>query len=101
MLPGKITAEELYDVARSYIKEAGYTKEFFHRLGHGIGIDVHEYPLLDKGQTTVLQNNMTFTIEPSIMIPNKLWIRVEDVIVVTPKGGVKLNEATTEMIVLE
>ena len=104
MKPGRISAEKLCRVAQQVIEEAGYGtgrgKEFFHRLGHGIGIDVHEYPYLDKGYKEVLQENMTFTIEPSMLIPDQLWIRVEDVVRVTPEGGQSLNQAARDIIVI-
>ncbi len=93
MKAGQITAEGLDKVARDYIYNAGYVNnEFFHRLGHGIGIDVHEYPYLNYGYTEVLQENMMFTIEPSIHAPG-VWTRVEDIVMVTKDGGVNLNSA--------
>ncbi len=102
MKPG-ITAGDLDKVARNFIRDAGYVNnEFFHRLGHGIGIDVHEYPFLNDGYDEPLQNNMTFTIEPSLLFDN-IWTRVEDVVVVTPNGGVSLNKApgVDDLIVIE
>ena len=100
MLPGRITAEELNRTARKVIDDAGYQKEFFHRLGHGIGIDTHEYPFLDKGYSEMMQANMCFTVEPSILIPDVCWIRVEDVVRCTPQGGESLNRVTRDMLVL-
>jgi len=101
MIGGKITAGEVDRSARSIINEAGYGEGFFHRLGHGIGIDVHEAPFLTFSDNTLLQNGMTFTVEPSVMVPNKCWIRVEDVVVVTDKGGDCLNKVTKEIIVID
>ena len=62
MIPNKITAEQLDKLARDIIADGGYTKEFSHRLGHGIGIDVHEYPYLSIGYSNLLQENMTFKV---------------------------------------
>lgn len=105
MKPGQISAEELNQVSRKVIEDAGFGtgmgQAFFHRLGHGIGIDVHEYPYLDRGYTEVLQENMTFTIEPSVLIPDELWIRVEDVVRVTPQGGESLNQTSQDIIVID
>jgi len=100
MIPGKITCEDLNMVARNYIKEQGYDNGFRHRLGHSIGRDVHEYPYLMPGYKETLQKNMTFTIEPSVIIDNELLIRVEDVVVVGEKGGISLNNYSKDIIVI-
>ncbi|NNF98524.1 MAG: aminopeptidase P family protein [Desulfobacteraceae bacterium] len=100
MKAGTITAEALNGVSREVIEAAGHGEKFFHRLGHGIGSDVHEFPFLDIGYTTILEQGMTFTIEPSIFIPEKLLIRVEDVVLVTREGGEPLNKATKEILVV-
>lgn len=99
-VPGRMTAVELDKTARRVINEGGYYDEFFHRLGHGIGIDVHEYPYLNKGYTEPLQTGMTVTIEPSVMIEGKLRIRVEDIYHITENGAESFNKVTKEMIVL-
>jgi Xaa-Pro aminopeptidase len=100
MKAGQITAEEANQAARNIIEAAGYGPNFFHRLGHGIGIDVHEPPFLAKGDTTTLEANMCFTVEPSIWVSGKCFTRVEDVVVVGPDGGSSLNEYTREILVL-
>lgn len=92
MKAGKITGEQANLVARRLIEEAGYGEHFFHRLGHGIGLDVHEPCYLSDGDTIVLESGMTFTIEPSIFIPNKFGARIEDVFVVTENGAEPLNQ---------
>ncbi|MEZ4617114.1 MAG: M24 family metallopeptidase [Caldilineaceae bacterium] len=53
--------------ARQVIADAGYGEAFMHRLGHGIGMDVHEPPFLTAGDQTILQPGMCFTAEPSIL----------------------------------
>ena len=100
MKSGMTTAQQANEVARTVIEEAGYGKNFFHRLGHGIGIDVHEPPFLAPGDTTVLQSGMCFTVEPSIWVSGKCFTRVEDVVLVTEEGGVNLNTATRDILVL-
>lgn len=92
MKAGAITGEVANLTARRIIEEAGYGEHFFHRLGHGIGLDVHEPCYLSDGDTTVLEAGMTFTIEPSIFIPDKFGARIEDVFVVTPDGAEPLNQ---------
>ena len=66
----------------------GYGKDFRHRLGHGIGWDVHEPPFLTKGDTTLVREGMIFTIEPSIFRDMDFSARVEDCIVARP-GAVR------------
>ncbi len=77
--------------ARAVIADAGYGDAFRHRLGHGIGMDVHEPPFLTAGDDTVLEEGMCFTVEPSIFMPHRLGARVEDVVVVRPGGGEPLT----------
>jgi Xaa-Pro aminopeptidase len=100
MKAGQITAEGANAAGRRVIEAAGYGPNFFHRLGHGIGIDVHEPPFLAKGDKTVLQANMCFTVEPSIWVEGRCFTRVEDVVVVAPEGAFSLNQATRELLVI-
>ena len=77
--------------ARKVVTDAGFGpdyKLFGHRVGHGIGMDGHEWPYLVRGNTTLLQANMTFSDEPGIYIPGEFGIRLEDDMRVTPDGGV-------------
>lgn len=83
--PG-ITASELDAVARDIITKAGYGEYFIHRLGHGIGLNVHEEPQIMEGNDIVLQEGMCFSIEPGIYIPNVAGVRIEDCGVVTKNG---------------
>jgi Xaa-Pro dipeptidase len=67
--------------ARKVITDAGYGpdyKYFTHRLGHGMGMDGHEWPYLVRGNTTKLQPQMTFSDEPGIYIRGEFGIRLED-----------------------
>ncbi|MBI3734587.1 MAG: M24 family metallopeptidase, partial [Chloroflexi bacterium] len=68
---------------------------------HGIGVTVHEPPWLDVIEQTVLQANMTFTVEPSIIVPERFGNRVEDVIVVTEGGGVSLYQADHRLYLVD
>ncbi|MFO7631216.1 MAG: Xaa-Pro peptidase family protein [Caldilinea sp.] len=79
--------------ARQVIVDGGYGPAFRHRLGHGIGMDVHEPPFLTAGDETVLQEGMCFTAEPSIFMPHHLGARVEDVVVVRSTGGEALTSS--------
>jgi len=85
------TCEAADAAARAVIADAGYGYAFRHRLGHGIGMDVHEPPFLTTGDTTVLQEGMCFTVEPSIFIPHHAGCRVEDIVVVRAQRGEPLT----------
>jgi Xaa-Pro dipeptidase len=76
--------------ARKVIADAGYGpdyKYFTHRVGHGIGMDGHEWPYLVRGNTTPLATNMTFSDEPGIYIPGEFGIRLEDDMHITENGA--------------
>jgi len=100
MRAGQVTAAELKAIARRVIEEAGYGEGFTHRLGHGIGVTVHEPPYLDVVDQTVLQANMTFTVEPSVVVPGRFGNRVEDVVLVTERGGQSLNRAPHDLVIV-
>lgn len=83
--PG-ITCAELDAVARDFLAQAGYEKEFGHSLGHGVGYEIHETPFAAKGVKTVLKPGMSVTIEPGVYIEGKLGVRIEDLVLVTAAG---------------
>ncbi|MXV92027.1 MAG: M24 family metallopeptidase [Chloroflexi bacterium] len=95
------TTSDADRAARDVIESAGYGEAFRHRLGHGIGMDVHEPPFLTRGDETPLQDGMLFTIEPSIMQLNDYSARVEDVVVARAGGGEKLTNGWQELVVIE
>jgi Xaa-Pro dipeptidase len=100
MKAGEVTCEQVDAAARQVIEAASYGKEFRHRLGHGIGMDVHEPPFLTKGDTTPIREGMMFTVEPSITQMNTFSARVEDVVVARPGGGEKLTNGYQSLIVI-
>jgi Xaa-Pro dipeptidase len=97
---GETTAEEVDATARQVMVDGGYGDAFMHRLGHGIGMDVHEPPFLDKGDATPIREGMVFTIEPSIFIADEGFIRVEDCVVARPVGGVPLSNFSRDLLVI-
>lgn len=94
--PG-ITAGEIDEIARTVISEAGYGAYFTHRLGHGIGTSVHEFPSLVTGNPLVLEKNMCFSIEPGIYIPDQVGVRIEDCVYVTEDGCQPFTTTTKEL----
>jgi Xaa-Pro aminopeptidase len=84
-------AREVNAACRQPIEEAGLGEHFRHRMGHGIGMDVHERPFISTEDETPLQPGMTFTDEPSIIIPGRYSLRIEDVVVCEEGGGRTLN----------
>ena len=95
------TAAAADAAARAVIAAAGYGSAFRHRLGHGIGLDVHEAPFLTADDATPLEEGMTFTVEPSIMQLDTFSARVEDVVVVRDGGGEPLTSGFQALIVIE
>lgn len=91
----------LDDVARKMIKDAGYGDNFQHSLGHGVGLRVHENPIVTfRMDDQIIPELCVLAIEPGVYVPNKFGIRVEDNVQVTRNGGVHLTNAPKELVVL-
>ena len=94
--PG-VKASDLDKAARQVIIDAGYGEFFPHRLGHGLGLNVHEYPSITSSNDLVLEEGMTFTIEPGIYVPNVAGVRIEDDLLVTADGCETLTKFPKEL----
>ena len=87
--------------ARDVIEAAGHAGHFQHGLGHGVGLEVHEAPIMGYGRTGKLEDRVPVTVEPGVYLPGKGGVRIEDVLVVTAGGGARiLTSATRELLVL-
>jgi Xaa-Pro aminopeptidase len=89
--PGTL-AREVNVACRAPIEEAGLGEHFRHRMGHAIGLDVHERPFVSPEDETPLEAGMTFTDEPSIIVPGAFGVRIEDIVVCEAEGGRYLLE---------
>lgn len=97
--PG-VTAASVDAAAREVLEGAGYGEAFIHRTGHGIGLEVHEAPYIVAGNDLVLEEGMTFSIEPGIYLDGRFGMRLEDIVAVTADGVTRLNNAVREAVVV-
>jgi Xaa-Pro aminopeptidase len=87
--------------AREVIEAAGHAAHFQHGLGHGVGLEIHEAPMLGYGRTGKLTDRVPVTVEPGVYLPGMGGVRIEDVLVVTAGGGARfLTSTTRELLVL-
>ncbi|MBI9019553.1 MAG: aminopeptidase P family protein [Phycisphaerae bacterium] len=96
-LKTNVVVGKIDDAARNLITEAGYGPEFRHGLGHGVGLEIHEFPFLAKTSKAKLKKNMIITIEPGIYINGVGGVRLEDDILIIPGGHKNLCKLSTKM----
>ena len=92
--------QDLDRAARAIIEAAGYGEHFFHRLGHGIGLEGHEDPYLVEGNAAPLLVGDAFSIEPGIYLEGRYGVRIEDIVVCSEGGADLLNDAPRELLVV-
>ncbi|WP_298832908.1 Xaa-Pro peptidase family protein [uncultured Planococcus sp.] len=97
--PG-VTAAELDQISRKVIADAGYGEYFTHRLGHGLGISVHEFPSIHGANPMKMEKGMVFTLEPGIYVPGKVGVRIEDDVAVTENGYEVLTKFPKELQII-
>ena len=86
-------ASDVDEAARSVLEKKGYGRHFIHALGHGVGVEVHEPPLLSRSSNDELREGHVITIEPGVYISGRFGIRLEEMLVVTSKGAEILTKA--------
>ena len=72
---------EIDKIARDIIAENGFAQYFVHSTGHGVGLDIHELPVISARSETVIEESMVFTVEPGIYLPDDFGVRIEDMVV--------------------
>jgi Xaa-Pro aminopeptidase len=97
--PG-VAAETIDRTARDIIDGEGYGENFFHRTGHGIGLEGHEEPYLIAGNGEALAQGMAFSVEPGIYLPGRYGARIEDIVICGPDGPIVLNNQPRELRVV-
>lgn len=101
--PG-VTVGELDQAARQYIEEKDYGECFSHSLGHGVGLEIHELPVIRNKppfKETPLMEGMVITIEPGIYLPELGGVRIEDTVVITKDGYLNLTERSKDLSVID
>ncbi len=78
-------ASKIDSIAREVIDKAGFGKYFVHSTGHGVGLDIHEYPVISQRSHTIIEESMVFTIEPGIYLSEQFGVRIEDTVVMKNK----------------
>ena len=84
--PG-MRCQQVDALARGIITDAGYGPYFTHRLGHGVGLEIHEEPCNDQTSEAVMQQGNVLTVEPGIYLPGKFGVRLEETTVITDTGA--------------
>ncbi|HTP14188.1 MAG TPA: Xaa-Pro peptidase family protein [Bacteroidota bacterium] len=95
-----VKARALDAIARKHIRRMGYGKLFPHALGHGLGLEIHERPLVSAKGTELLQESTVITIEPGIYVPGVGGVRIEDDIVLRQTGNEVLTHSPKQLIEL-
>jgi Xaa-Pro aminopeptidase len=98
--PG-VTCKAADTAARDVINKAGFGEFFGHGTGHGVGIEIHEYPTLSPASADILQVGNVVTVEPGIYLPGEFGVRIENMALITADGYEDMTNSPKELIVVE
>lgn len=99
LTPGK-ACKDIDKIARDIIGSYGYGEYFGHGLGHGVGLNIHELPVLGSKSVDILKEGMVLTIEPGIYLPGIGGVRIENTCIITKDGYESLFDASTELNII-
>ena len=96
----EVRASDVDYAARASLAEKGYGDFFSHSTGHGIGLEVHEWPRISENSDAVLLRGYTITIEPGIYLPGKFGIRIEDTVLIESHKCERLSSIDQDLILI-
>jgi Xaa-Pro aminopeptidase len=99
-LTSGVSCKDADGIARNYLKEHGLDTYFTHSLGHGIGINIHEYPTISPKSDSILKNGMVFSDEPGVYLEGKFGIRIEDTITLDGDKVISLTDTDKNLLIL-
>jgi Xaa-Pro aminopeptidase len=95
-----VSCKKIDGIARKYIEDKGFGTCFSHGTGHGVGLEVHEAPMISQRGKGYLEEGMVITVEPGIYMPGKWGVRIEDTILVKKDGGEILTKMPKDLRIL-
>ena len=93
--PG-VSIGEIDETARKILRREGLEEDFPHKIGHGVGLEIHEDPVLRPESSEKVQEGMVFSIEPGVYIEDEFGVRIEDVVLVESDGVRRLNTTSRD-----
>lgn len=99
-LKSGMSGKEADAIAREHLKKFGLDKLFVHSLGHGIGLNIHEFPRLSPSSDDILKNGMVFSDEPGVYIEGSFGVRIEDTVTLSGDKVASLTDSDKNLIIL-
>jgi len=96
-----VKSKDIDFLARNVIQKSGYGEFFGHGTGHGVGLQVHELPRITRNRKEIVKENMVFTIEPGIYLPEVGGVRIEDMVMVKPNSSEVLTTLPKELEIIK